>query len=106
MSGTFAESTIVGYLGHDIEVNYDEAGTAYTTMNLAVHTKENGEQATTWIKVSAKDRLAETAAKYASKGQRILATGQLKSRKVMPKNGKGNGRVVYYVCADHMRLMD
>ncbi len=74
---------IVGNLGRDPEMRYTPDGTPVTTLNVATNRKwtspdgKPGEE-TTWFRVTAWRRLAETAAQYLSKGRPVLIEGRLK----------------------------
>lgn len=74
---------IVGNLGRDPEMRYTPDGTPVTTLSVATNRKWTspdgtpGEE-TTWFRVTAWRRLAETAAQYLSKGRPVLIEGRLK----------------------------
>lgn len=73
---------IVGNLGRDPEMRYTPSGQAVTNFSVATNrqfTASNGESVkeTTWFRVSAWGRLAETTHQYLRKGSRVLVEGRL-----------------------------
>ncbi len=78
----YQKMTIVGNLGGDPQMKYVN-GTPVTTFSVATNRKWNnpdgsqGEE-TTWFRVTAWRRLAETCNQYLSKGRQVLVEGELK----------------------------
>jgi single-strand DNA-binding protein len=76
---------IMGNLGRDPEMRYMPDGTAVTNFNVAVNYSytdpRSGQQIdeTTWFRVSAWGRQAETANQYLSKGRQVFVEGRLLS---------------------------
>ena len=74
---------IVGNLGRDPEMRYTPQGTPVTTFTVAANRKWTnadgtpGEE-TTWFRVTAWRRMAETCNQYLSKGRQVLVEGWLK----------------------------
>jgi single-strand DNA-binding protein len=84
---------IVGNLGRDPELRYTADGTPVTTFSVATNRRWSGQDGqphdeTTWFRVSAWRRLAETCAEYLQKGRQVLVEGQLK-----PDPASGGPRV-------------
>jgi single-strand DNA-binding protein len=78
----FHEITIIGHLGREPEMRYTPAGQAVTNFSLASnrrYTNGSGEQVeeTTWFRVAAWGRLAETCNQYLSKGRLVFVKGRL-----------------------------
>ena len=73
---------IIGNLGNDPEMRYTAQGTPVTSFSVAanrVWTDQNGQrqERTTWFRVSAWRRLAETCNQYLSKGRLVLVEGEM-----------------------------
>lgn len=73
---------IVGNLGRDPEMRYTPGGTPVTNMSVAVNRKwtdKEGEkhERTTWFRVTAWRRLAETCNQYLAKGRLVLVVGEM-----------------------------
>jgi len=74
---------IVGNLGRDPEMRYTPDGTPVTTFSVATNRRWNNpdgsqEEETTWFRVTAWKRQAETCNQYLKKGRLALIEGQLK----------------------------
>ena len=73
---------IVGNLGRDPELRYTAQGTPVTNLSVATNetwTDQQGQQQkrTTWFRVTAWRRLAETCAQYLTKGSQVFVEGTL-----------------------------
>lgn len=73
---------IAGHLGRDPELRYTADGTPVTNFSVATNrrwTGQNGTQReeTTWFRVTAWRRLAETCNQYLQKGRLVLVQGEL-----------------------------
>ncbi len=78
---------IVGNLGRDPEMRYTPGGTPVTNMSVAVNRKwtdKEGEkhERTTWFRVTAWRRLAETCNQYLAKGRLVMVVGEMQEPKV------------------------
>ena len=74
---------IVGNLGGDPELRYTADGDPVATFSVACNRRWSGadgrqQEETTWYRVSAWRRLAETCAEYLRKGRQVLVEGRLK----------------------------
>jgi len=106
---------IVGNLGRDPEMRYTPDGTPVTTFSVATNRRWNnpdgsrGEE-TTWFRITAWRRLAETCNQYLKKGHLALVEGQLKPDPATggPRIWTGNDgttRAQYEVTAGTVRFM-
>ena len=78
----YQKLVIVGYLGRDPEMRYTPNGVPVTNSSVATNVRwvdANGQQQerTTWFRVTAWRRLAETCSQYLSKGRLVLVEGRL-----------------------------
>jgi len=78
----YQKTVIVGHLGADPEMRYTPSGVPVTTFRVAtnrVWTNQEGErqEKTTWFRVTAWRRLAETCNEYLSKGRLVLVEGDI-----------------------------
>lgn len=79
---SYQKVVIVGNLGRDPEMRYTPGGQAVTNFSMATnrqYTNSNGERIkeTTWFRVSAWGRQAETVNQYLSTGSQVLVEGRL-----------------------------
>ena len=73
---------IIGNLAQDPEMRYTSDGTPVTSFSIATNqrwTNEDGSQGeeTTWWRITAWRRLAETCNEYLQKGRQVLVEGRL-----------------------------
>jgi single-strand DNA-binding protein len=73
---------IVGNVGRDPEMRYTPSGQAVTSFSVATnrqYTNNNGEtvKETTWFRISAWGKQAETCNQYLKKGSKVLVEGRL-----------------------------
>jgi len=78
----YQKVVIVGYLGTDPEMRYTPEGVPVTSFRVAVNrrwTTPEGEprERTTWFRVTAWRRLAETCNEFLRKGRLVLVEGEL-----------------------------
>lgn len=78
----YQKVTIVGNLGRDPEMRYTPSGQGVTNFSVAAnrkYTSSDGQQVdeTTWFRISAWGRLAETCNQYLRRGSRVLIEGRL-----------------------------
>jgi len=84
---------IVGNLGRDPEMRYTPSGQAVTSFSVATsrqYTSANGQKVkeTTWFRVSAWGKQAETCNTYLRKGSKVLVEGRL-----TPDSSSGGPRI-------------
>lgn len=82
--------TITGNVTRDPELRFTTSGTAVTSFAVAVNrgTKEKDNQETDFYDVSCWEDQAEQVAEKVSKGDRVIVTGQYKSRKYKTNSGE------------------
>jgi single-strand DNA-binding protein len=77
----YQQCMIIGNLGRDPEMRYTANGKAVTQFTVAVNNRvqEEGEwkDKTTWFRVTAWDRLAETTNQYLKKGKQVMIIGRV-----------------------------
>jgi single-strand DNA-binding protein len=78
----YQNTVVVGHLGRDPEMRYTPDGTPVTTFNIATTRKwTNAEgqpqEKTTWFRVTAWRKLAETCNQFLAKGRLVLVEGDI-----------------------------
>jgi single-strand DNA-binding protein len=78
----YQKIVLVGNLGRDPEMRYTPDGTPVTSFSIATNEKWTGrdgqqQDRTTWWRISAWRRLAETCNQYLSKGSQVLVEGRM-----------------------------
>ena len=78
----YQQITLIGNLGKDPEMRYTSSGQPVTTFTMAVsRTWQNQEgqrqEKTTWFRVTAWRRLAETCNQFLTKGRLVFVEGEL-----------------------------
>ena len=76
--------TCAGRITKDIELRYTSSNKAITEISLAVN---NGKDDTTFIRLTAFDKLAELVSKYCKKGDLIGTQSIIKNHNWTDKNG-------------------
>lgn len=90
---SFNKVTIVGYLGRDPELRYTPSGTAVCDFSIATTERKrgrdagDGEEVTTWFRVSMWGRQAEVANQYLQKGKLVYVEGRLSQREWTDRDG-------------------
>jgi single-strand DNA-binding protein len=84
-------------LGNDPEMRYTPTGVAVTSFSLAVSRSWTGkdgqrQEKTIWFRVSAWDKMAETASQYLTKGRQVFVVGELEEPRTFTDRD-GNTRV-------------
>lgn len=102
-------TVIVGNVGRDPELRYTQSGAAVCDFSVAVNrrwtdknTNELREK-TTWFRVSAWNRLAETCNQYVHKGMRILVTGEVDASAWV--DSEGNPRATLEIMARDVKFL-
>lgn len=90
---SFNKITIVGYLGRDPELRYTPSGNPVCDFSVATTERkgrrdgEDGEEVTTWFRVSLWGRQAELANQYLQKGRLVYVEGRLTLREYTDRDG-------------------
>lgn len=105
----YQHTVIVGNLGQDPEMRYTQSGVAVTSFSVAVNrkwTNQDGTQGekTTWFRVSAWRRLAETCNQYLSKGRLVLVEGEVSASAWTPQDG-GEPRATLELTARNVKFL-
>lgn len=110
---SFAKVTIVGNLGRDPETRYTLNGRMNVSFSMATTRRWNDaggelQENTTWWRVTAWGRLAETLDKLTqqgamAKGREVLVTGTVEQREWTAQDGQTRSNLE--VTADDVRLI-
>lgn len=101
---------LVGNVGKDPEVRYNQGGGAIANITLATsdtwRDKTTGEpqEKTEWHRVVFFGKLGEIVGQYVKKGSKIYVEGKLRTRKWQDQSGQD--RYTTEVVADEMQLLD
>ena len=88
----YQKTIVVGHLGRDPEMRYTPSGVPVTSFSVATSrrwTNASGEpqEKTTWFRVTAWRKLAETCAQYLHKGSSVLVEGDIDASAWTDKEG-------------------
>ena len=110
----YQQLTIVGYLGRDPEMRFTGSGTPVTSLDVAVTrtwTNDQGvkQEETTWFRVTAWNKQAETCAQYLKKGSQVLVTGTVKAHAYTGRDGQPgqawkSKRILFAFLADRVQV--
>lgn len=84
---------LVGNATRDTELHHTQSGKAVASIRMATNRSVNGEEHPQFHTVVCWDALAETAAKYVTKGKLIFVEGRLEYRTFQDDEGKERGAV-------------
>jgi single-strand DNA-binding protein len=78
----YQTTVVVGHLGRDPEMRYTPDGTPVTSFSIATTRRWTGadgqqQEKTTWFRVTAWRKLAETCNQFLTKGQLVLVEGDV-----------------------------
>lgn len=105
MAGSYCKLSVIGYVGRDPEMRYLPGGDPVTDFSLPVsERRRDGGETTTWFRVAAFGKLAETCKEYLHKGSYIYIEGTLSQREWTDRDG--NARTSLDVRAREMRMLD
>ncbi len=109
MAGSYNKIIIIGNLGRDPEMRYLPSGDAVAEFTIATSERRKGQdgqqqEQTTWFRVSAFGKLAETCNQYLHKGSYTYIEGTLNQREYT--TNEGVTRQSLDVRAREMRMLD
>lgn len=109
MAGSYNKITIIGNLGRDPEMRYLPNGDPVTGFSVATserfRTRDGQQQErTTWFRVSAFGKLAETCNQFLHKGSYVYVEGTLSQQEYTDR--EGTQRQSLEVRAREMRMLD
>lgn len=89
----FQQLIIVGNLGNDPELRYTANGTPVANFNVATSRRWTDQQGkpqeeTTWFRVSAWGKQAESVNQYLRKGRQVMVIGRVTARAYTAANGE------------------
>jgi len=91
---SFNKIILVGHLGRDPELRYTPSGTAVCDFSIATSERRRGrdgggegDEVTTWFRVSMWGRQAEVAKEYLQKGRQVYVEGRLSQREWTDRDG-------------------
>ena len=83
----YAHATIIGHLGQDPDLRETHSGTQVVTCSVATSHKRQGEEVTTWWRISLFGKRAEVVAQSLRKGDPVLFSGEPVLRPWTDKDG-------------------
>jgi single-strand DNA-binding protein len=107
--GTWQKTTIVGNLGQDPDVRATASGTTVANLSVGVTDYVGKDQSgqpkheTEWFRVVVFGAMADNAAKFLSKGAKVLVSGRMKTKKWQDQSGAD--RYTTELVADDMQFM-
>jgi single-strand DNA-binding protein len=104
MAGSFNRVILVGNLTRDPEIRYVQSGAGVVKFTLAVNRRTKNGDETTYIDITAWEKLAETCNTYLKKGSSVLVEGRLVIRNYEDKDG--NKRKATEIVIDTMQMLD
>lgn len=88
---SFNKITIVGHLGRDPVLRYTPQGTAVCDFSVATTERRtgggDGQDITTWFKITLWGKQAEVANQYLSKGKQVYIEGRLRQSEYTDREG-------------------
>jgi len=88
----YQNTIVIGHLGRDPEMRYTPSGVPVCSFSVATTRKWTdaagaAQEKTTWFRVSAWRKLAETCSQYLHKGQLVMVEGEIDASAYTPKDG-------------------
>src|SRR5258708_35927171 len=91
--GSVNKVILIGNTTRNTELGSTESGKAVANMRLATNRMVNGNEQTQYHTVVCWEGLAETVARYATKGRQVYVEGRLEYRTFADDEGKERGAV-------------
>jgi len=104
VAGSYNRITIIGNLGRDPEMRAIPSGEMVAGFTVATTERGKNGDVTTWFRVSAFGKLAETCNQYLRKGSYVYIEGPLTLREYTDRDGAT--RASLDVRAREMRMLD
>jgi single-strand DNA-binding protein len=106
----YQQVTLVGNLGSDPEMRYTPSGVPVASFRMAVNKSWTGDDGqrqdkTTWFRVTAWRKLAETVSQYLTKGAKVLVVGEIEDARPYTDR-EGNLRATLEVTAQVVRFLN
>jgi single-strand DNA-binding protein len=101
------KAILIGRLTRDPELRYLPNGTSVASFTIAVDrrfTNQQGERETDFISIVVWRNLAETCAKYLTKGRLVAVLGRIQTRNYEARDG--TRRYVTEIVADEVQFLD
>jgi len=72
----FAQITLAGHTGGDVDLQYTQTGTARATVSLAVNTGYGDYQVASWYRIQMFGKRAEAFSEHVKKGTAVIVSGE------------------------------
>ena len=95
--------TLIGNLTNDPEIRSTQTGKNVCTFTIAVNRKKVSEPQTDFFRINAWSGLADTCARFLTKGKKVAVVGELQARTYEDKQGKT--RLSLDVSADEVEFL-
>ena len=95
--------TLIGNLTNDPEIRSTQTGKSVCTFTIAVNRKKVSEPQTDFFRITAWNGLADTCARFLTKGKKVAVVGELQARTYEDKQGKT--RLSLDVSADEVEFL-
>ena len=83
----------IGFVGKAPETRTTQGGSTVCSFSLATSEKYNGEEKTTWFRISAFNKLGEVCQKYLGKGRRVCVVGKISASAYEGKDGAARASI-------------
>lgn len=94
---------LTGRVGNDIELKQTAGGTSAVEFSVAVYEKYRDEEKTTWVRCKAFSGIAESIARRAEKGNKVLVEGKYSIDDYTDK--EGNKKQSHYILVAYLEVL-